>query len=296
VRRSLGGAACAASVLALVVGVRAGERSAPIAIDLDRLLERVSARVEHYFERAQSLVSTESVLITSFGSNLVQEGFPRRLVYELRVAWDPATASSSLPEATLHRDLVSVNGRPPKPNEEPKCTDPKNDLQPVSPESLSMLLAANRKDYLFAAAGTSRLGGRTAVMIDFKSTVVGPPEVKWKEDCVSLSLPGRTRGRIWIDSETADVLRIDERLSGMFDFRVPPSRSRLHAPLWMSLDRFETSTRYKPVVFHDPEETLVLPASIERTSVFRGPAVRQERTAETFSDYRRFLADSHIVQ
>ena len=41
---------------------------------------------------------------------------------------------------------------------------------------------------------------------------------------MSFDLPGRTKGRVWIDGATHDVLRVDEQLMGQFDYMLPPSR------------------------------------------------------------------------
>jgi hypothetical protein len=57
------------------------------------------------------------------------DGFARRLVYELRVEWDPSVNGDESP-AKVTRQLLTVNGRPPKKGDKPECMDPKS----VSPE------------------------------------------------------------------------------------------------------------------------------------------------------------------
>ncbi|MCH2253723.1 MAG: hypothetical protein MK365_11230, partial [Vicinamibacterales bacterium] len=47
----------------------------------------------------------------------------------------------------------------------------------------------------------------------------GLAEVTWDEDCVSIHSHGLSRGEAWVDVESGDVLRLDERLTGQFDFR-----------------------------------------------------------------------------
>ena len=93
------------------------------------------------------------------------------------------------------------------------------------------------------------------------------PEARLDEDCVRVNVPGRSRGRIWVDAETFDVLRLDEHLTGMFDFRAPDKLARRQAVSDMALERYDFSVRYREVKFEDPEETLTLPRLVETTSV-----------------------------
>ena len=63
----------------------------------------------------------------------------------------------------------------------------------------------------------------------------------------------------------------------------------------MVIERAESSIRYKPVEFQDPEETLLLPASVDTLTVIGGGSTQRVRITQRFSDYRRFLTDSRIV-
>ena len=70
----------------------------------------------------------------------------RRLVYELRIAWETPAGRATPPEATVLRQLISVNGRPPRPGDEPECLDPK----PVATEPLAMLLSGRQPEFAFS--------------------------------------------------------------------------------------------------------------------------------------------------
>ena len=278
-------------VLLLSAGApRAQRREA--APPLDETLTRISERVEQWYARAQSLVSLESVWIQPLRSDMTAVDFPRRLAYELRLAWDAPADGSELPDANVVRQLLTINGKPPRPKDEPGCLDPK----PVSPEPLSMLLPTQRGDYAFSVAGTARVDGRAARMIDYRSVAAGTPEITYKGDCISISLPGRSRGRIWIDAETHDVLRLDEHLVGMFDFTTPREQQRRGAAMHMTIERADSSIQYRRVSFRDPEETLMLPAAIETVTVIRGGATQRYRVTQRFSDYRRFLTGGRVVE
>ena len=246
-----------------------------------------------WYARAQSIVSQETVVITPLGSDMAPTLPVRRLGYELRVAWDPATAGpGAFPEPSILRQILTVNGRPPRPNDEPGCMDPK----PVSPEPLMMLLPEQRGDFAFTFAGRGRVDGRSVMMFDFKGVAGGEPEVTWTDECVSISIPGRSRGRIWVDANTHDVLRLDERLVGMFEFDVPRAHQRRGAVPSIVVERADTSIRYRRVEFSDPPDTLMLPSEVQTITVIRGGAAQRTRISQRFSDYRRFLADARVVQ
>jgi hypothetical protein len=123
-----------------------------------------------------------------------------------------------------------------------------------------------------------------------------PPEIVWKDECVSVDLPSMTRGRVWIDPATHDILRLDERLTGMFELRVPREHARHSASSFMVIERADTSIRYNPVTFRDPDETLMLPSSIESFTIIRNSGVPRLRTTQEFSNYRRFMTGGRLVR
>src|SRR5688572_23868846 len=81
---------CAVVLAAVFAATSAGARQAQPGADLAQTLARVGQRVEEWYSRAQSIVSTETVVIQPLRSDLTPMNSPRRLAYELRVAWDPA--------------------------------------------------------------------------------------------------------------------------------------------------------------------------------------------------------------
>lgn len=282
-------ALAAALIVAAIAGAArpgAAARQQPDA----PLLVRVGEYVERYYERAQSLLAQENVTIQPLGRDLGFDGFARRLVYELRFEWDPAAADDD--GAAVVRTLMTVNGRPPRDGDEPRCTDPRS----LSPEPLAVLLPAQRAGFIFHPAGGGSVGGRRAVTLDFRSIRAEPARVTWKDDCASIDLPGRTRGRVWVDPETAAVLRFDEHLTGMVDIPVPPAQQRRGAPAYMTVERADTSIQYAPVAFTDPDETLMLPSRIESLVIVRNSGSPRLRITQSFSNYRRFVTESRIVR
>jgi hypothetical protein len=277
-------------VLAGVAAVEAAQ-SGPRSVDLSALLGRVTARVEEFYARARTVTSTETVRFQQLKADFQPDGLARRLVYDLRLAWEPSPDGGPPPEASVLRQLLTVNGRPPRPRDEPHCTDPKD----VAPDTLSMFLPPNRDDYEFAAGGEARVDNRASVIIEFRSVSKEPPEVEWDDDCVRVSVPGLTRGRIWIDAATHDVLRLDEHLTRFFDFRTSTRIARLTGETHMALERYDSSIRYRAVKFEDPDEILTLPRVIETTTVWRGGGTRRTRMTQEFTDYRRFITGARVV-
>jgi hypothetical protein len=257
---------------------------------LVEMLGHVANRVRDYYSRAQSIVCVEKVSVQPLRRDLMPEGFARNLEYELRVEWDASTDTDQPPEAKVLRDLRKVNGRVARPKDEPGCLDPKSG----SLEPLAILLPHHRSEYTFAWTGVSKLKDRRAMMLDYKSRTPGAIEGKWKGDCVSIDAPGRTKGRIWVDEVTNDVLRLDEQLTSQFEYRVPREHWGFGGPQTWVIERADSSIRYRPVAFHDPEETVLLPESIETLAIVRG--AQSYRISQTFSNYKRFMTAGRVVK
>lgn len=278
----------AALVIALLL---AGRGTIGQSISADQTVHRLSGYVEQYYSRAQSIVTNESVTVQRLNRDLSFDGFARRLVYELRVEWDPSVNGDQSP-ATVTRQLLTVNGKPPKKGDKPECMDPKN----VSPEPLAFLLPDRRHKYAFSSAGIGTVDGRDAVMVDYKALEPGEPIVEWTEDCVSVDVPGRWRGRLWAEPESATIVRMDERLMGMVDLPIPRKYQRINGALFMTLERADMSIRYRPVRFSDPDETLMLPSEITSSSMWRNGGSAGSRVTQSFSNYRRFVTAGRILR
>jgi hypothetical protein len=257
------------------------------------LMTRVGERVEQYYARARSIVCEEVVRLETLGSDLLSDGsHVRQLVYELRVAWEAATEGTKAPEAKVLRQLISVDGRPPRSGDEPGCLDPK----PVSTEPLAMLLSARQREFAFTWRDTGRTAGRPSVSLDYKSMTPKPPDVTWAGPCVNIDLPGRTRGRVWVDRNTAEVLRLDEQLIGWVEIPVPRQQRRPGSAMAFVVERADSSIRYRPIAFHDPDEIVMLPESIESLQVIRNSGVPRLRIVQKFSNYKRFITAGRIVE
>jgi hypothetical protein len=293
--RSRTGALIATAALTALTGVTstlaAGETANTTAIDLPGLLARVGERVQAYYQRAQSIVCTETITFDFLDTSLIRDPRSRRLAYDLRLSWEKS-ADGERPEGTALRTLKTVNGRTPKPGDEPGCLDPK----PVAVDTLSFLLPHHQTEYTFKYKGIGKAGGgRTGVMIDYSPLSREKPAFTWTDSCFAIDAPSRTRGQIWIDRFGGDVLRIDETIAGPLDVDVPRSQERKTGGVSsIVLDRSDFSIRYKTVTFTDPDEIVMLPESVEFMVVIRGQA--RQRTTHTFTGYQRFVTSGRVIE
>jgi hypothetical protein len=272
--------ACAVTVTVLASHglAQVGERSR---------LDRVSDYVEGYFGRAQSLVAEETVTLEHLRSDLTADGLARRLHYEIRVEWSP---DGDAP-ASVVRQLLRVGNRPPKPDAKPECLDPKG----ISPEPLAFLLKDRRERFRFRETGPAKVGGRPAVALEYRPAVRQESTVTGTRDCISIDMPGRTQGRVWVDPDTNAVLRLDESIVAITDVRIPRELQKGGWGLHVTVERADSSIRYQPVSFSEPDETLLLPTRIDSVSVIRASGVQRLRVTQTYKNYRRFLTDSRLV-
>ena len=265
--------------------------------DVETVLARVGERIADYYRRAQNVICTEKTTVQPVGRDYSPQGFARVTEYELRVETDPEGDS---PEAKVVRELRRVNGKPPREKDKKDragCTD----ANPLSTEPLSFLLPAHRSEYTFVSSGFGKGKDRNTLVIDYTSA---KPEGKGEltedprghEGCFQWSVPAVTKGRVWIDAQTFEVVRIEERLAGLADISVPWKLQRKHnLANSITLERHDTTINYKRVVFQDPDEAMLLPQSIDTLMVVRG-GLESVRRRQAFSDYRRFVTGARLVK
>ena len=282
---------CAFVLGAVLVGAapvsaqRAGDRG------VEAVLQRIQASVERFYSRALHVVADVRVRVRPLGRSFRSTGRGRNLLYEMRVEWADGT-DATVPEPVVTRRLLEANGRPAAPEDEPQCADP----EPFSDEPLAIFLPAKRKDYVFTWSGRDREAGRETDVLEYRLRHDEAPTIEWEDTCVSIDLPGHTRGKVWADAVTGDVLRVDERLSGMFEFRVPREQRRRGVRPTMAIESSNSTVRYRRVAFSDPDETLLLPASSESMTVWRNAGVARQFITHEISNYRRFVTGGRMIR
>ena len=264
---------------------------------LEELLSRVGERIAQFYKRAQHVIVIETSRVQPIDLGYSPQGFARLVESELHLEPEGGEVAG---EARVVREVRKVNGRAPRDrdkNNRDGCTDP----NPLSTEPLAFLLPAHRSEYQFKAAGLAKDRNRPAVRIDFASVNRNSKlelieDKLGHEDCFDWSGHLAERGRIWVDAESYDVLRVERSVGGPVDVSVPARIQRRHnLNNRVVIMREDTTIRYRTVVFSDPDETLLLPESIESLSVLSG-GLQSTRRSQIYSDYRRFVADSRVLE
>ena len=264
--------------------------------DVEGVLARAGARVVEYFARAQSLMCLEKVSLQRLNLGFSADGPARFVESELRLSWQPTPEDPTPKEARTLRQVMKVNGSKPRKGDHNNCTTPEQQDSEVQP--LSILLPDQRAEHNFGYGGRDKVDGRDAIVITYRE--IKRPKVESElledtEDCISFDLEGGMHGRIWLDPETHDVLRLDRSLVGLIEIPVPRKALRGGALPYWTMERWDTSIRFKPVKFDDPSETLILPVSSTTLQITRGAGTPRLRTSTQYLSYRRFITGARIV-
>jgi hypothetical protein len=264
-------------------------RAAPqAAADVRSLVTRVGERVASYYRRAQSIVCIETSTVQPIRANWSLDGMARTVVSELRVE----------PDAVVRREVRRINGREPRERDAKDragCTDP----NPLSTEPLAFLLPGGHEEYEFTSVREGRERDRTALVIEFisanrRSRAELIADERGHDDCFDWSGPIATRGQVWVDAATHDVLRVDRHNVGPVDLRISWAlQRRYNLDSFVVLERDDVTMRYRNVTFSDPSEVVVLPESIESMTIVRS-ALQSTRRTTTFTGYRRFLTEARV--
>jgi len=293
-------ASCAGALAALTIllssALTATLSARQAAPDIIAILQRAGERVTEYFTRAQSIMCLEKVALQRLNIGFGADGPARLVESELRLSWEPTPENPIPTEAKTLRQVVKVNGGKPRKNDYQNCTTPEQ--QDTEEQPLSILLPAQRDKYSFTFDRREAIDGRDAFVIAFSEVRKPAIDVSISEtndDCISFDLEGGTRGRIWIDTQTHDVLRLDRSLKGMIEIPLPKKAVRGTAEAYWTMERWDSSIRFKRVAFQDPEETLVLPVSASTLQVTRGSGTPRLRTSTQYASYRRFITGARVI-
>jgi hypothetical protein len=284
---------CAAFISGLGVYVSAQQAT---HIDLEGVLERAGARVTEYLARAQSIMCLEKVSLQKLSYGFSADGPARFVESELRLSWQPSPEDPTPKEARTLRQVLKVNGHAPRKKDYDNCTTPEQ--QETEEQPLSILLPDQRVEFAFAYDGRGLLDGRDAIIVTFRETAKPTVDVSMSDDnenCISFDIEGGMRGKIWIDAETHDVLRLDRSLTGLIDIPLPRKAQRFGVSSRFTMERWDSSIRFRSVEFNDPSETLVLPVSSSTLQITRGSGTPRLRTTTQYTAYQRFITGARVV-
>ena len=248
------------------------------------LLARVGAYVERYYTRAQTLVVTETVSVEPVTRRLKTDGPARTIVNEMRIEWDARVGS----QPREVRNLVSSGGSRFGPPGQGDCLDERS----LTFGPLSFLLPANRDRFRFSGSRIETVNGMKTRRIEYGTRRPEAPSVRWNGKCGWVDSFGRTRGSVWVDPATGEVLRFDEHLSGRV--KLPGPVGDKYAPEFVA-ERADTTIYYKKVAFAEPNETLLLPSRVESVTFIQNSGAPRMRVVRTFTNYRRFLTGGRVL-
>ena len=265
--------------------------------DVGAVLRRAGERVTEFFNRAQSIMCLEQVSLQPLSASWGADGPSRRVDSELRLSWEPTPENPTPTEARTLRTVIRVNGSKPRKKDHQNCTTPEQ--QDSEEQPLSMLLPNQREKYTFTYGGRDLVDRRDAIVVNYREirkVTVDSWLEEDNEDCITFNIEGGSRGRIWIDAETHDVLRLDQSLGGLVDVPLPRKITRRPgSSMTVTFERIDTSIRFRRVAFTDPEETLVLPVESSKLEVSRGSGLPRLRTTTRYQSYRRFMTGARVL-
>lgn len=267
--------------------------------DVQTIIARVGARVGEYYRRAENLICTETATDQPIERNWSPVGFARTVESELHLE-RKSTSPGGDDHVEVVRDIEQINGRQPRERDRTDrngCTDPAL----LSSEPLEFLLPGHQDGYQFASIRDGSDQGRAAIVLEFKETgeVAKPSLIDHAgghDDCFDWTGSVPSQGQVWVDAHTYDVLRLERHTFGPVAIRVPSTLQQQYGfGMWVVLESDDLTMHYKTVTFTNPDEVLVLPSSIEETTIVRD-GLQSARRSVKYSDYRRFLTNARIVK
>lgn len=236
---------------------------------LTDILQKTGQRVRQCTDGVVSVACSETARQEKLDDDLkTVKKKPTDLVYDFIVLRQPP--GDAIKEL---RELKLLDGTPATKDAKLPTPDPT-----AYTTALSILLSQNRPKYVFSLAGTGNIDGHEALFVDFSPAVREHPEVTWQGDLFRLHF--QSKGCVFIDPATYDVLRIDTHLTEPFEF----DSSRANRRSWpfvtfgssrkFKVELWDVTVRFGPISFLDPEQTLLLPQSAESIRVIRKPQSR----------------------
>jgi hypothetical protein len=268
----------------LSAGASAAQTSAAAQSEIAAVLNGLATRTQQYYDRFISIICTETVRSQDLRFTLAPVGKPRVIVFELSVSRGSEPTRGN--DFHVDRTLLSVNGKAARKNQEPGCTDPKTG----SPEPLGFLLARNQPRYRFALDGRAAGGPAGTQALSFVQWPPDRAKVTWTNGNCFNAEGGGEEGRVWFDPATFDVLQLYVKLSRPINVPMPAGLSAVQASI--RVERWEMTVYFDRIPFEKPDETVLLPESIETLAVIRGAT--SLRSTQTLTNYRRFLSESTI--
>ena len=225
-------------------------------------LLRARKLIDKFFEQTSNVVCKENVAQTLVGKN-GKPMYREESVFEYQLQSSSQSGSLRLVES---RDVRKAAFRDPS----------KTLLITNGFTNMLLILHGNYEpSYVFEPVGEEQFNGRTLVKIHFKPVAGASSPAAIQMSSHNYALP--MKGDVWIDSESAVVVKLTTSLDGNLDD--------------LGLHNLRSEIHYSAVQFHDPEEAYWMPAS----AVIDVETPKQHwRNVHRFSDFRRFRATVRV--
>jgi hypothetical protein len=281
---------CACAADAFARQAEAARADEPLHV----ILARVGESVGRYHAGLFGLAFTETLTLEELREDMTPKK-SREFVFESVVLREDLSKEEGDYYAETVRRLKTVDGRAAK-----KGDEAARFAAGTYAEALNFLLPREQKLYEFKLAGEDNVGGRRALRVELLRPGEGGPSVEWKGNSFRV-VSAPTRWTFWVDAERFDVLRVESHLEAPFEFESPRvvnagPLGRLGPKTKFRYARQDYAVAFRRVRLKEPEETRLVPDSVEAVTVIEGAGHPRTRRTTRFSDYRRFRSDVKVVE
>jgi len=252
------------------------------------ILARVGESVGRYHAGLFGLAFTETLTLEELREDMTPKK-SREFVFESVVLREDLSEEEGDYYAETVRRLKTVDGRAARKNDEAERF-----AVGTYAEALNFLLPREQKLYEFKLAGEDTVAGRRALRVELLRPGEGEPSVEWKGNSFRV-VSAPTRWTFWVDAESFDVLRVESHLEAPFEFE-SPRLLKVGPKGKFRYARQDYAVTFRRVRLKEPEETRLVPDSVEAVTVIEGAGHPRTRRTTRFSDYRRFRSDVKVVE
>ena len=248
-------------LLTAVVSAQTAQTPDPLEDVLGRVAARVGASLHARPESPARRNDDDSEHRFGFSRRRASRACSKPTCGSSPTSWR-ATARTRV-ETRVVRDFRKVNGHQPRKKDDHDCLDP----NPISPEPLAFLLPAQRTKLRLQTDRPGQGEGQPRDHRRVPRTGGGEPKVEERDLTSARKMVPEHRHPRPCKRAGVDrclELRGDARRFVDRPRRLPvpdTKRRRIGMDAFAVLERLDTSIRYKPVPFLDPEETVILPES-----------------------------------
>ncbi|HVF68335.1 MAG TPA: hypothetical protein VM914_11755 [Pyrinomonadaceae bacterium] len=256
---------------------------------LQVILARVGEGVVRYHAGLFGLAFEETVTLEELREDMTPKK-SREFVFASVVLREDLSKEEGDYYAETVRRLKTVDGRAAKKDDEAERF-----AVGAYAEALNFLLPREQKLYEFRLAGEETLMGRRALRVGLLRPGEGEPRVEWKGNSFRV-VNAPTRWTFWVDAESFDVLRVESHLAEPFEFESPRLFRAFGPKAKFRYARHDYAVTFRRVRLKDPDETRLVPDTVETVGVIEGASRPRLRRTTRFSDYRRFRSDVKVVE